>query len=182
MTTPSSAKVLRTAVIVRTSLPGPLERVRRRSVGDARAGVPAHLTLLYPFVAATDLTGPVRARLRAAAQRHAPFDYRLTAVTRWPDTIYVAVEPVTPFVNLQADLADAFPDYPIYHHDPGFVFVPHITVAEGPLFDDPRLVGDPALSRLPSAARAAGLEVIVEGHDGRWRTRWQIRLGDTPPR
>ena len=62
------------AVIVRVRLPGGLERLRRDGVGDADVGVPAHMTMLYPFVAPDRLdarrsSGPRRRRRRPRADR-----------------------------------------------------------------------------------------------------------------
>jgi 2'-5' RNA ligase len=164
------------AVIVRARLPAGLERVRRRSVPDAPDGLPAHLTFLYPFVDPSRLDVSVRAAIAAVAARHTPFDYRLVAAARWPDTIYVAVEPTRPFVALQVDLGAAFPEHPIYGEPPGFAFVPHVTVAEGDASRDPRLLEDPAWSSLPRAARAVALEVVADRGRG-WRLVWRLRLG-----
>jgi 2'-5' RNA ligase len=164
------------AVIVRAHLPAGLERLRRRSVPDAPAGLPAHLTLLYPFVDPSRLDASVRVTVGAVAARHAPFDYRLVAAARWPDTIYVAVEPTKPFVALQADLGAAFSEHPIYGEPPGFAFVPHVTVAEGDASENSRLLDDPAWSSLPRAARAVALDVIAD-QGGGWRLVWRLRLG-----
>ena len=164
------------AVIVRARLPPRLERRRRRSIGDAAEGVPAHLTLLYPFVGPGGLDVAVRRTIATVAARHAPFEYRLDRTARWPDTIYVAVAPVEPFIALQADLAKAFPDYPIYGEPPGFTFVPHVTIAEGSSIHDPATTGDAGRTDLPRPARAMAIEVIAShGHD--WRLVWRVRLG-----
>jgi 2'-5' RNA ligase len=164
------------AVILRARLPAGLERLRRRSLADAADSVPAHLTMLYPFVEPDALDASVRRRIAAAAASHGPFDYRLLAAARWPDTVYVAVAPVEPLVALQADLAAAFPDYPIYGKPAGFAFVPHVTIAEGASIDDPATLTDPAWAQLPRHARASALEVIAG--DGRgWRLVWRVGLG-----
>jgi 2'-5' RNA ligase len=164
------------AVIVRARLPAGLERLRRRSVVDAAKGVPAHLTLLYPFVEPSSLDVVVRRAITAVAARHAPFDYRLDRAARWPDTIYVAVTPVEPFVALETDLARAFPDYPIYGEPPGFTFVPHVTIAEGSSIDDAATARDPGWAELPRAAHASAIEVIASDRGG-WRLVWRVRLG-----
>ena len=169
------------AVIVRARLPAGLERLRRRSVADAEEGVPAHLTLLYPFVEPASLDIVVRRTIAAVAARHAAFDYRLDRAARWPDTIYVAVAPVEPFVALQDDLARAFPRYPIYGEPPGFEFVPHVTIAEGSSTDDPATARDPGWTDLPRAASASAIEVIASDGGG-WRPVWRVRLGRRGPR
>ena len=164
------------AVILRTRLPAGLERLRGRSLSAGADSVPAHLTLLYPFIEPDGLDVSVRRRIVAIAADHAPFDYLLLAAARWPDTIYVAVAPVEPFVKLQSDLAAAFPNYPIYGKQAGFAFVPHVTIAEGASSDDPSTLADAAWADLPRPARASALEVIA-GDGGTWRLVWRLRLG-----
>jgi 2'-5' RNA ligase len=167
----------RSALIIRARLPAGLERLRRRGVHDAAAGVPAHLTLLYPFIMPDQLGRPVRDRVAAACATHEPFDYILAGQARWPDTVYVVVEPVAPFVGLQQALARAFPEFPIYGTDASFEFVPHLTIAEGPAADDETTRSDPAWLALPRPARTTAVEAIARAGEGRWRTVWRIRLG-----
>jgi 2'-5' RNA ligase len=133
--------------------------------------------MLYPFVDPAELSPATRRELAGVARRHRPFDYSLRGMAAWPDTIYVAVEPTSPFVRLQADLQAAFPAYPIYGRDATFRFVPHVTVVEGACVSDPALGADPAWRALPRARRATSIEVIATGPDGRWRTIWRIPLG-----
>jgi 2'-5' RNA ligase len=164
-------------VIVRAALPPGLDRLRRRSVGDAIVGVPAHLTLLYPFVEPARLGPAVRRVLGAIAATTQPIDYRLVGAATWPDTVYVAVDPAAPFVALQGRLGEAFPDFPIYGTDSTFVFVPHVTVAEGAAVHDPATLADPGWRALPLSGRAAAIEVIARPTDAPWRTIWRLPLG-----
>ncbi len=168
------------AVIVRAQLPAALERLRRTSVSDAAAGVPAHLTMLYPFVAPGRLGLDVRAAVATVASRHEPFDYRLADRAVWPDTVYVRVEPAAPFVALQADLARAFPAFPIYGTDSTFEFVPHVTIAER---DGMSRASEshPAWASLPRSGRAAAVEVITRSDNGSWRLIWRVPLGRMAP-
>jgi 2'-5' RNA ligase len=163
-------------VIVRAELPARLERLRRRSVGDAADGVPAHLTLLYPFVDPERLDAGVRRALADVAVRHRPFEYDLAGSARWPDTVYVRVDPEAPFARLQADLARRFPEFPLYGGE-AFTYVPHVTVAEGGAVNDAATLDDPGWAALPIRARASSIELIARTENGRWRTRWRIRLG-----
>jgi 2'-5' RNA ligase len=164
-------------VIVRAALPPALERLRRASVRDAILGLPAHLTMLYPFVDPARLGPDVRCLLATVAATVAPFDYRLVARATWPDTVYVAVDPVEPFVALQRRLGEAFPAFPIYGTDPGFEFVPHVTVAEGSPVDDPATLDNVAWESLPRSGVAAAIEVIARPTDAPWRTIWRLPLG-----
>ena len=167
------------AIIVRARLPAPLERARRSSVGEAARGLPAHLTLLHPFVEPSRLDAAVRRTVAAVAARHAPIAYRLVGLARWPGVLYVGLDPVEPFVAIQSELAAAFPAYPIYGETEPFDFVPHITIAEAPEVDlvEGLVAASAASTRtlFPRLARAAALEVITDDGDG-WRVLWRIPL------
>jgi 2'-5' RNA ligase len=134
------------------------------------------VTLLYPFVDRDGLDALIRGKIASVAARHAPFDFTMTGPARWPDTIYVAVEPIEPFVRLQGDLAAAFPEYPIYGEGSGFEFTPHITVADGRAVEREDSMRSEAWAALPLPARAAGLDVIATD-SVKWDLVWRIPLG-----
>ena len=134
------------------------------------------MTLLYPFVGPAGLDASIRRKIASVAARHPPFDFTMTGPARWPDTIYVAVEPIEPFVRLQADLAAAFPAYPIYGEGSDFEFTPHITVADGQAVKGENSMRSEAWAALPMLARAAWLDVIAT--DGaKWDLVWRLPLG-----
>jgi 2'-5' RNA ligase len=134
------------------------------------------VTLLYPFVGPAGLDASIRRKIASVAARHPPFDFTMTGPARWPETIYVAVEPIEPFVRLQADLAAAFPEYPIYAEGSGFEFTPHITVADGQAVKGEDSMRSDAWAALPMPARAAWLDVIAT--DGaKWDLVWRMPLG-----
>lgn len=163
-----------TALIVPVRLPEPLEILRRRCIQDARHGLPAHATLLYPFVEPGALDEGLRLRLATIVAGHAPFTFRLAGRGRWPTALFASVEPEDPFRSLHEDLATAFPEFPIYGG--AFPFVPHVTVAEGPAAVDPAVVDNPAWGVLPVARLASVTELIVWEADV-WRPRWRFDLG-----
>jgi len=170
----------RSAIIVRASLPAGIERLRRRWVRNAADGVPAHMTLLHPFVAPERLTPEVRAAIATVAARHARFRYSLHARATWPVVMYVTVAPIDPFVELHADLQRTFPGFPIYGAGAGFAFVPHVTVAQLPTPGDADIAGDMAWAVLPRPAVAHSIELIARPPGARWRTIWRMRLGRMP--
>ena len=166
------------AVIVRATLPNGLARLRRRRVGNAADGVPAHLTLLHPFIEPDALDLAVRRRLADIARRHAPFAYRQVRMAEWPDAVYVAVDPTEPFKRLHRDLQAEFPEWPIYGGTTAaFEFEPHITVADRVGKAEPDVRAARGWRALPRQARANAIEVIATGPDRRWGLVWRIRLG-----
>ena len=167
----------RSAVIVQFRLPPALERLRAAHDPVAADGVPAHVTILFPFVPAEDLTPAIRDRLVEAVRGTRQFDVRFPRTGRFPGSLWLAPEPAQPFHELIACVAAAFPEHPPYEglHD---VVVPHLTLALG---------SEAELNELQAAADATGLAerraipvrqvvVIAEGAGRRWDARWRLRL------
>lgn len=177
----------RSAIVVPIRLPGALETIRLREVASARAGAPAHVTLLFPFVPADELgVGHLADVARVVASVPA-FDVRLRAARRWepgegaPEgLIWLDPEPAGPFITLTERLARAFPDHRPYGglHDS---IIPHLTIAS----DDRRRLGavqEAATRELPLRRRVTAAILIVEAADGRWRTRRRFALAIGPAR
>jgi 2'-5' RNA ligase len=163
------------AVVVRLPIPPALEHIRRRHDPVAGVGIPAHVTILYPFVAPDELDGRVRRELAEIAARHEPFQVRFERVGLWPGVAYLAPEPARPFARLIEDLVGAFPDHPPY----GGAFeevIPHLTITEST--DSPlEEIAVAAAGSLPFERPVTRLEVLVENGVGRWHSRWRIPLG-----
>jgi 2'-5' RNA ligase len=104
--------------------------LRSRFAPSATEGVSAHITVLYPFMPPAQVTPDVLAHAAAAVLGLAPFDFLLARVKRFPGVLYLAPEPVAPFVALTEALVRTFPAYPPFGgvHDR---IVPHLTVAQG---------------------------------------------------
>ncbi len=131
--------------------------------------------MLFPFLSPSALDPAVRRQLAVIASAVAPFDVRFARVGRFPNVVYLAPEPADPFVALTEAVSSRFPEHPPY--EGAFeVVIPHLTIteaADAPL-DEIEALADGAL---PFSCRATALEAIVEGPDGRWRSRWRIPLG-----
>jgi 2'-5' RNA ligase len=167
----------RSAVIVTVAIPSRIEAIRRRHVPVALLGVPPHVTILSPFVAAGTLDRDVRRRLAAAISDTPAFDVRFGAVERFDDALYLAPVPEAPFRDLIRVVSRAFPGYPPYSdasYQPEDV-IPHLTIAigDGTGFDG---YAREAARALPLERRVRAVTVLAEDAEGRWRTRWRLRL------
>ena len=151
-----------------------------RSLYDpsAAAGVPAHITLLYPFVPRPQIDDALLEELREYFARIRPFDYRFPALRRLPGIVYLAPEPAAPFRLMIRSLAEHYPDYPPYggiHDD----VVPHLTIADRRDRLDLVLMKriDAALgSQLPFVARAREVWLMTERRK-RWSRKARFPLG-----
>ena len=148
---------------------------RRFHAWSAERGIPAHLTILFPFVPASRVDGELLASLRALYAPVAPFAYELARVESFPGVAWLAPEPAAPFLDLIDATRAAFPDHPPYG-DPTLEPVPHCTVGgdTGDEDDDRTLAAMLAELRdglgpsLPLACRAEAATLLVEQADGTW--------------
>ena len=163
------------AIVVRIRVPAAIERLRRAHDRAARLGVPAHVTILYPFVGADELTPAIRDDLAQIAGEFRAFRVTFASAARWPGVAYLEPRPTSPFTTLIDRVAACFPEHPPYAGAISEV-IPHVTVVEN---SDVALDGilTAAQAALPFAAAAEALEVLGEGEDGRWRRRWRFPFG-----
>jgi 2'-5' RNA ligase len=91
--------------------------------------VPAHITLMYPFVPLDQLKGAAHT-VRQICAVIPPFDVTLDGYDFFPDTAYLKIANPAPIMNVFHRLFAAFPAHPPYEGKFGDVLSPHITVAE----------------------------------------------------
>ena len=155
-----------------------IARYRERYDPSARRNVPAHVTILYPFMPPAQVTAAVLERLRGIANAVPCFSYRMAETQRFPVALYLAPDPDESFSALTDGIFDAFPDYPPFEGKFETV-VPHVTVAHG---DEALLCEIEVELRiaLPAgggvAARCTEL-VLIENSSGRWETMQVFPLG-----
>jgi 2'-5' RNA ligase len=154
-----------------------ISHYRQRFDPSARRNVPAHVTILYPFMAPELIDADVLATLQSIATSVPCFSYRMARTQRFPVALYLDPEPGGPFSALTDGTFRAFPDYPPF--DGKFdTVVPHVTVAHG---DEPLLCEIEVELRiaLPGAGVAARCEemVLIENSSGRWEQMQVFALG-----
>jgi 2'-5' RNA ligase len=168
--------VPRTALIVEVpEAEAVVRELRAEHDWSAQHGVPAHVTLLFPFVPTEQFDDSLRAELRELFVEEASFGFTLPRVARFPEVAWLAPEPDEPFKALTALIESRYPDYPPYEgiHEE---VIPHLTVAEGDsdLQDE---VEDALTPSLPIAAQARAVTLIVEDAAGWWHLDEQYPLG-----
>jgi hypothetical protein len=140
----------------------------------ASLGVPAHITLLYPFRAPEPLDWSVLREPASFFAALSPVPFVLARTDTFPGVLYLAPEPAVPFVRLTEGLVARFPDCPPY----GGAYpniTPHLTVAKlnEPAGLDEVVAGfsTAAAAALPIATTAAEAWLMESGDDGRWSIR-----------
>ncbi|MEK7890438.1 2'-5' RNA ligase family protein [Burkholderia contaminans] len=151
--------------------------LRSRFDATSEQGVPAHITILFPFMPPDEITSDVLCQAQRALSVVQPFEFSLRKVERFALTTYLAPDPPEPFVALTTALVERFPIFRPYgdaHDD----IVPHLTVAHG----------DAAAAHLAAVElehRLSAQEAIrtccrsvtlLENSSGRWRKMHVIDL------
>ena len=170
-----------TAVIVPVPDAEPVVAEHRRQLDRAASwGVPAHLTVLYPFLPPSAIDRVALARLGAAVASVAAFECVFNRCDWFgEEVLWLAPEPDTPFRALTGAVWAEFPQHPPYGGAYREV-VPHLTVGE-------RRSGSTSALRAAEAAVELALPmkvciaraVLIAGtqEPGSWRTVHELPLG-----
>jgi len=154
-----------------------ISRYRERFDPPARRNVPAHVTVLYPFMPPGEIDAAVLGQLATIARAVPCFEYRLAETRRFPVSLYLAPQPGDSFAALTGGVHRAFPDYPPFAGKFTTV-VPHVTVAHA---DEPQLCEIEIELRIalpPAGIRARCHEMIlIENSTGRWEEMQSFALG-----
>ncbi|WP_030761215.1 MULTISPECIES: 2'-5' RNA ligase family protein [unclassified Streptomyces] len=166
----------RTGLIVRIPEAEPsVRRWREQLDPSARAGVPAHITVLFPFLDESRIDAVVHSALADVLGSHQAFDLRFERCGRLPEVLYLVPEPDTHLRQLTETIADRRPEAPPYGGRFAEI-VPHLTIAQGQ--DDAVMeeIEADLAGRLPFTSHVASVELMV--HDGvKWQERASFVLG-----
>jgi hypothetical protein len=156
----------RTALIVPVPEAEPqVAELRLAHDWSAARGVPAHVTILFPFLDSADLD---EAAIADLISRFPAFDFELDRVERFPDGVtWLRPAPSLPFVDLTGAVFQRWPERPPYEgaHDE---VIPHLTISDTAI---------DVQFQLPIAARAREVTLIEEDEpSGRWTARLHLPL------
>jgi 2'-5' RNA ligase superfamily len=139
---------------------------RLRHDPAAALGVPAHVTILYPFCAVVDES--TMTRVAEICQSFGSFPATFATVGRFPgEVVWLRPDPSDPFSALIAAFVEAFPDCPPYGGtvpDP----IPHLTVGDGVDRSIADSLERKLIARLPVSTVVERLTLLIEDDDGRW--------------
>ena len=150
---------------------------RERLDPQATLGVPAHVTVLFPFAAPEHIDQGILAALRRVLSAMEPFEFQL-ARTGWlgRSVLWLGPEPAAPFRQLTEGLTAAFPDYPPYGGQFAEV-VPHLTVGDHGTAQQLAAAECDVRRHLPIREHAQAVTLMAEQADGHWRHRSRFGLG-----
>ncbi|MFN2177117.1 MAG: 2'-5' RNA ligase family protein [Anaerolineales bacterium] len=108
---------------------------REKHDPSASQGMPAHITINYPFQVDLSSRQNVFDKLAALCSRYQPFRFLFSRVDQLPGVLYLEPDPVYPFIELIQAVAEEFPESPPYKGEFSKV-IPHLTVAQSDNEDD----------------------------------------------
>lgn len=140
----------------------------------APAGVPAHITLVVPWLPPGEITPADLAALDDELADVKAFDFELARVGWFEKRVlWVAPEPSEPFVEMTRRLAERFATPP--WDDEFDEVVPHLTVAHAAEGVELVPIAADVTTKLPFRCRAEEVWVMAGGGE-RWELRHRVRL------
>lgn len=146
----------------------------------ARLGVPAHVTVHFPWCPADTVDAATLAEVGAIAASVPPIEVTFAELRWFGDQVaWLAPEPDRPFRDLASRSAARWPDYPLYSGEFADV-IPHLTLGElsrGGDADALRAETAALGEALPLRARADAVVWLTLGADGHWSQAARVALG-----
>ena len=144
--------------------------LRSRFDASVHLGVPAHITVLVPFMAPGRITPSVLDEVQATLSQVLSFAFSLRKVRRFPATAYLAPEPAEPFIAMTEALVRRYPEFPPFRGEHASI-VPHLTVANGNAIE-----AEIAAAELQSVIQSSGpisshcsCVTLLENSSGLWK-------------
>ena len=165
------------AVVVPVLHIGPLVReLRLQYDPSAKAGVPAHVTLMFPFLPPSELTDAKVDALAALLRGGGRFDFSLTRVREFEQgVVYLEPEPAEPFIRLTRKIGDVFGLLP-FGGEFGDTAVPHLTVTTPESGMTREEIATQLEPLLPIGVVADRAWLMVGSNSGTWSTMREMRF------
>lgn len=138
--------------------------------------MPAHITVLYPFVRRSSITSEVVTLLHRTLREVEPFTLELSEVGWFEERVlYLVPTPTAPFQEMTQLLAGAFPRYKPYGGEFKEI-VPHLTVAEGANPSKLRDAAHVITEMLPIYADVNVVCLMAQDVSGNWEIHTKFDL------
>jgi 2'-5' RNA ligase len=153
-------------------------RFREKYDSSAAVGVPAHVTLIYPFLAPDAVGVPEISALTTLFASERPIDVTFARCARFGSRVlYLAPEPQEPLLRLMRRIWERWPECPPYGGTiPADAVRPHLTVSDSVTGDQLDRIDLAVAGGLPVRTRFAEA-LLIEERTGRWTTRARFAIG-----
>src|SRR3984957_1994155 len=144
-------------------------RLRERLDASAPLGIPAHITVLFPFMPPGTIDPAVLDELAGLFAAVSRFGFRLDR-TDWfgDEVLWLGPDDPGPFRALTEPVHRAYPAYPPFEGQFSDV-IPHLTVGHGHPVTDLRAAEESVRTRLPIDGFADAVTLVTQATaGGRW--------------
>jgi 2'-5' RNA ligase len=151
---------------------------RERLDASAALGIPAHITILFPFMPPETIDAAALVRLGELFAPVSRFRFLLER-TDWfgQEVLWLAPRDPSPFRALTQRVFQAFPAFPAFDGQFDDV-VPHLTIGHGHPLTDLRAAENSVQAHLPIEASAAAISLLTQqSAGGRWVKTATFALG-----
>jgi 2'-5' RNA ligase len=171
----------RTALLVQVPVDAAVDDFRRRHLAATVArGLPAHVTVLFPFAGVASIDGELRAQVVEHFATSSAFSAELVRVDRFEAHVWLAPEPHERFIALLTGAYARFPQFPPYG-DEFAEPAPHLTIAEVGPGGSVEHVAEQAERELgagfPFSFTVQRISLFEELADGTWQQSDSFELG-----
>lgn len=141
-------------------------------------GVPAHITVLFPFASPRDFDDKMIANLETYFSQFEPFEFGFEALGWFDDkVVYLTPAPDDVFREITRGLVELFPMYLPYKGIHG-ESTPHLTIGDGAPLELLKEAAMNVTPQLPLTASADRVWLMAGGTDpGSWTLRHEFSLG-----
>ena len=145
---------------------------------SAEMGMPAHITINYPFLPGVEPNEDLSEELADLFSKIDPFKFTFNGFGQFPGVIYLSPQPDAPFKDLIEKVANRFPESQPY----GGAFdsvVPHLTIAHA---EDEELLAsiEDQLAELAPQHLPMTIHVeqvwLMDNRTGKWQVRQIFQL------
>jgi 2'-5' RNA ligase superfamily len=160
----------RSGLIIEVSEAEPAVRqYRERLDTNASLGIPAHITVLFPFMPPQTIDTTALTEIERLFAEVSGFRFRLDH-TDWfgDDVLWLAPRDPAPFRDLTQRVFQAFPAFPPFEGQFDGV-VPHLTIGHGHPLSDLRTAEDSVQAHLPIDGYTTAVTLMTQQFaDGHW--------------
>lgn len=153
-----------------------VQELRNEFDPSAMHGIPAHVTILFPFKHPDEITKKVLKKLRSALSPVQQFDFQLSRIDTFPSVVYLEPTKREKFISITEKVVEVFPENPPYAgRFPNIN--PHLTIGHelGNRFEECRRQAEDIRTKLPFNARAGEI-YLMTSLDGEWTVREHFKL------
>jgi 2'-5' RNA ligase len=153
---------------------------RQHLDASARLGIPAHITVLFPFMQPSTIDQAAMTRLEHLFATVRQFRFQLDHTAWFGDQVlWLAPADSGPFRTLTRSVVGAFPAFLPYQGQHGDS-IPHLTIGHGHPVTDLRAAEESVQGHLPIDAQATAVTLMTQqSAEGQWARAATFSLATT---